>query len=208
MSEASPVDLRINYLWLMLLRTGVATSTNGRHSGCSALGPTREGSIKIHPERSIGAGHPSPWAEWVNRDWKDRNHSQTHGFIFALSVPAPKLGHAIDMPEWCPDHINQRYPIPSHPSHPLKNSTTLLYPSGTRFFIHILGVTFTGPKQLFSFSAHAWRILLRESVKTKTGKKQSGWPLGSTPPPPPPKQSGKCEKFSTSCHIWGYFAIL
>ena len=55
MSEASPVDLRINYLWLMLLRTGVATSTNGRHSGCSALGPTREGSIKIHPERSIGA---------------------------------------------------------------------------------------------------------------------------------------------------------
>ena len=27
-------------------------------------------------------------------------------------------------------------------------------------------------------------------------------------PPPPPKRSGKCEKFSTSCHIWGYFAIL
>ena len=26
--------------------------------------------------------------------------------------------------------------------------------------------------------------------------------------PPPPKRSGKCEKFSTSCHIWGYFAIL
>ena len=152
MSEASPVDLRINYLWLMLLRTGVATSTNGRHSGCSALGPTREGSIKIHPERSIGAGHPSPWAEWVNRDWKDRNHSQTHGFIFALSVPAPKLGHVLHMSEWRLDQISStercslsridwRYPIPSHP---LKNSTTLLYPSGTRFLIHILGVTFTG----------------------------------------------------------------
>ena len=28
------------------------------------------------------------------------------------------------------------------------------------------------------------------------------------PPPPPPKRSGKCENFSTSCHIWGYFAIL
>ena len=49
--------------------------------------------------------------------------------------------------------------------------------------------------------------LLREGVK-KTGKKRSGWPLGSPPPPPPPKQSGKCKKFSTSCHIWGYFAIL
>ena len=29
-----------------------------------------------------------------------------------------------------------------------------------------------------------------------------------TPPPPPPKRSGKCKNFSTSCHIWGYFAIL
>ena len=28
------------------------------------------------------------------------------------------------------------------------------------------------------------------------------------PPPPPPKRSGKCKIFSTSCHIWGYFAIL
>ena len=39
-------------------------------------------------------------------------------------------------------------------------------------------------------------------------KKRSGWPLGLTPPSPPPKRSGKCENFSTSCHIWGYFVVL
>ena len=51
-----------------------------------------------------------------------------------------------------------------------------------------------------------WGTWLREVLKKKPPIKRSGWPLGSTPPPP--KRSGKCKKFSTSCHIWGYFAIL
>ena len=49
---------------------------------------------------------------------------------------------------------------------------------------------------------------LREGVK-KNGKKAvrlTAWV--DPPPPPPPKRSRKCEIFSTSCHIWGYFAIL
>lgn len=51
-------------------------------------------------------------------------------------------------------------------------------------------------------------LCLREGFKKKTVKKRSGWPLGLTPPSPPPKRSGKCENFSTSCHIWGYFVVL
>jgi len=49
---------------------------------------------------------------------------------------------------------------------------------------------------------------LGKGSKKKTVKKRSGWPLGLTPPSPPPKRSGKCENFSTSCHIWGYFVVL
>ena len=45
----------------------------------------------------------------------------------------------------------------------------------------------------------------RGIIKKKTGKKLTAW---VDPSPPPPKQSGKCKNFSTSCHIWGYFAIL
>ena len=47
---------------------------------------------------------------------------------------------------------------------------------------------------------------IREGVKKNLLKSGQADRLGR--PPPPPKQSGKCEKFSTSCHIWGYFAIL
>ena len=51
-------------------------------------------------------------------------------------------------------------------------------------------------------------ITKREGVKKKNGKKAVRLTAWVDPPPPPPKRSGKCKKFSTSCHIWGYFAIL
>ena len=152
MSEASPVDLRINYLWLMLLRTGVATSTNGRHSGCSALGPTREGSIKIHPERSIGAAiHHLERSELIETGRIEtilRHMASYSHFHFQLQ----NLG----MSFICLNGVQIKYLAPKgalylaltgdsiSSIHPLENSTTLLYPSGTRFLIHILGVTFTG----------------------------------------------------------------
>ena len=47
------------------------------------------------------------------------------------------------------------------------------------------------------------------SNKKKREKSGQADCLGRPRPlPPPPKRSRKCEKFSTSCHIWGYFAIL
>ena len=51
---------------------------------------------------------------------------------------------------------------------------------------------------------------LGESSK-KNGKKAvrlTAWVAPPPPPLPPPKRSGKCKNFLTSCHIWGYFAIL
>ena len=47
---------------------------------------------------------------------------------------------------------------------------------------------------------------VREVIIKKLVKSRQADRLGR--PPPPPKRSGKCKKFSTSCHIWGYFAIL
>ena len=54
----------------------------------------------------------------------------------------------------------------------------------------------------------ALKYVFREGVKKKNGKKAVRLTAWVDPPPPPPKRSGKCEKYSTSCHIWGYFAIL
>ena len=67
---------------------------------------------------------------------------------------------------------------------------------------------FNGILVRFPHTYHKFMWFTKGSHKKKTGKKRSGWPLGLTPPPPPPKRSGKCKNFSTSCHIWGYFAIL
>ena len=47
---------------------------------------------------------------------------------------------------------------------------------------------------------------LGKGSKKKLGKSGQADRLGW--PPPPPKRSGKCENFSTSCHIWGYFVVL
>ena len=63
-SETSPVGLRINYLWLMLVpmrtlppeRQMVVT----RAVWAGTTVHSENGSIKTHPERSIGAGHRSP----------------------------------------------------------------------------------------------------------------------------------------------------
>ena len=50
------------------------------------------------------------------------------------------------------------------------------------------------------------RPFIREGVKKNREKSGQADRLGRPPLPLP--RSGKCEKFSTSCHIWGYFAIL
>ena len=50
--------------------------------------------------------------------------------------------------------------------------------------------------------------LSKGSNKKKREKSGQADRLGWPPLPPPPKRSGKCKNFSTSCHIWGYFAIL
>ena len=50
------------------------------------------------------------------------------------------------------------------------------------------------------------RGIIKKKKREKNGQADR---LGCPPPPPPPpKRSGKCKNFSTSCHIWGYFAIL
>ena len=53
-----------------------------------------------------------------------------------------------------------------------------------------------------------FQFLLGKASKTNWEKAVRLTAWVDPPPPPPPKRSGKCKNFSTSCHIWGYFAIL